>query len=185
VDERVTSLSYARIDILWAGRFDLALMAAEMGLPCCSETPRLDAVQDLLARTSKPSGRLFLRVIQDACSRSVMLGASPEAAEIRRLIEAEAWADAALALAKLELPFWQVRRLVRDGGVWYCALSRWEEPDWLCDAAEAAHPHLCLAILGALVEARRMPASAGTIARTSPGDGAASEPLSLCCDNFG
>jgi hypothetical protein len=77
----------------------------------------------------------------------------------KQLIESRAWTDAALALIDLELPFWQIRRLVYDDGEWHCALSRERElPDWLDQSIEARHADLALAILSAFVEARRVSA---------------------------
>jgi hypothetical protein len=75
---------------------------------------------------------------------------------IARLIESQAWTDAALALIDLELPQWQVRRLAYDDGEWYCALSRQRElPDWLDQSIETRDADLALAILSAFVEAQR------------------------------
>ena len=72
-----------------------------------------------------------------------------------RLIQSQAWTDAALALIELELPLWQVRRIAYDEGEWYCALSRDRElPDWLDRSIEAHHADLSLAILSAFVDAR-------------------------------
>jgi hypothetical protein len=72
-----------------------------------------------------------------------------------RLIDAEAWADAALALLELELPLWQVRRIAYDDGEWFCALSRERElPDWLDQSIEAQHADLALALLSAFVDAQ-------------------------------
>jgi hypothetical protein len=125
-----------------------------------------------------------MRVIHDACSRSASLGATAEAARIRRLIDAGAWTDAALALVEFELPNWRVRRLVRDGGLWHCALSRWwDAPDWLDDAAEACHPDLSIAVLAALVEARCALAPASE--PRAPADAPAPLSVAICCDNFG
>jgi hypothetical protein len=105
---------------------------------------------------------------------------------IERLIESGAWTDAALALLEQELPQWQLRRLAYDEGEWHCALSRQRElPEWLDDrSVESHHADLSLAILSALVEARRKSASPGlTIVATAP---RAANPLyePLNCDNF-
>jgi hypothetical protein len=59
---------------------------------------------------------------------------------IERLIDYGAWTDAALALLELELPHWQLRRLVYDDGEWHCALSRQRElPEWLDDRSIESH----------------------------------------------
>ena len=69
-------------------------------------------------------------------------------ARIERLIQSEAWTDAALALIDLELPQWQVRRIAYDQGEWHCALSRQRElPEWLDQSIETHHADLPLAIL--------------------------------------
>jgi hypothetical protein len=75
------------------------------------------------------------------------------------LIETGAWTDVALALIDLELPQWQIRRLVYDEGEWHCALSRQRElPEWLDQSIEAHHADLSLAILSAFVDAQRISA---------------------------
>ena len=106
-------------------------------------------------------------------------------ARIERLIESEAWTDAALALIELELPQWKVRRIAYDEGEWHCALSRQRElPDWLDQSIESAHADLPLAILSALLDAQRVSApSIRTSVPAAPGvaDGL-NEPV--CCDHF-
>jgi hypothetical protein len=78
-------------------------------------------------------------------------------ARIERLIQSAAWTDAAFALIDLELPQWQVRRIVYDGGEWHCALSRERElPEWLDRSIETRHANLPLAILIAFVNAQRI-----------------------------
>jgi hypothetical protein len=108
-----------------------------------------------------------------------------KAARVARLIQAQAWVDAALALTDLELPQWQVRRLVHDDGEWHCALSRQREmPDWLDQPIETRHADMALAILSAFLEARRV--GAVSTQACVPGalrcNAAVYEPL--CCENF-
>ena len=105
---------------------------------------------------------------------------------IARLIESGAWTDTALALLELELPQWHLRRLAYDEGEWHCALSRQRElPEWLDDrSVESHHADLSLAILSALVDARRKSARPrSTVVPASP---RAANPLyePLNCDNF-
>lgn len=96
-------------------------------------------------------------VIHETCRRFPSTDGNAKTARIERLIQSQAWTDAALALIDLELPQWQVRRLAYDDGEWYCALSRQRElPDWLDQSIEARHADLALAILGAFVEAKRV-----------------------------
>ena len=110
---------------------------------------------------------------------------TPRAARIERLIQSQAWTDAALALIDLELPQWQVRRLAYDDGEWYCALSRQRElPDWLDQSIETRHADLALAILSAFVEAQRISAPLEPDQRSdrAAGSDALYEPV--CSDNF-
>ncbi|WP_025034374.1 hypothetical protein [Bradyrhizobium sp. DOA9] len=99
---------------------------------------------------------LMLDIIGHACRRIPSLG-DKRTARLTRLVDAEAWADAALALLELDLPMWQVRRIAYDDGEWHCALSRERElPDWLDAAVEARHADLALALLSAFVEVRAL-----------------------------
>src|SRR6201995_2937271 len=78
------------------------------------------------------TAELFSALTESMCHRYPLAGPTTKTARIARLIAAEAWTDAALALIDLELPQWQVRRLAYDEGEWHCALSRQRElPDWL------------------------------------------------------
>jgi hypothetical protein len=149
---------------------------------------RLDpaALGERLRNAHAVTRPLMLDVIDKACRRLPSLGQSERTARLARLIDAEAWADAALALLELELPLWQVRRIAYDEGEWHCALSRERElPDWLDSAVEARHADLALALLTAFTEARTLTAEA---ARPSvPSVRQALDPLNepLGCDNFG
>src|SRR6478609_8225086 len=112
-----------------------------------------DQLRDAHAVTSE----LMTEIIGEACRRFPSVGQSRKSERIERLIQTEAWTDAALALIDLELPLWQVRRIAYDEGEWYCALSRERElPDWLDRSVEARHPDLALAIMSALIEAQRI-----------------------------
>jgi hypothetical protein len=128
----------------------------------------------------------MLDIIAHACRRIPSLGQSERTARVMRLIEVEAWADAALALMELELPMWQIRRIAYDEGEWHCALSRERElPDWLDAAVEARHADLAVALLSAFIEVRAL---AVDVARPSvpsvrPALDSLYEPLA--CDNFG
>ncbi|MBR0714796.1 hypothetical protein [Bradyrhizobium liaoningense] len=129
---------------------------------------------------------LMLAVIDSACRRIPSLGQSEQFARLARLIDAEAWADAALALMALELPLWQVRRIAYDDGEWHCALSRERElPDWLDSAIEARHPDLAIALLSAFAEAQALAAAASR--PSVPSVRPAIDPLyeAVACDHFG
>jgi hypothetical protein len=137
---------------------------------------------DRLRDASVASAALLREVIGKSCHRFAPEVPTARTARIERLIAMNAWTEAALALVELELPQWRVRRIVYDGGEWYCALSREREmPDWLDGSVEARHRDLALAILGALIEARDL-AEAPNEPRLRSEIDLLAEPL--CCDNF-
>jgi hypothetical protein len=106
-------------------------------------------------------------IIRATCRRFPSAVQNFRSTRIARLIESQAWTDAALALIDLELPQWQVRRLTHDDGEWYCALSRQRElPDWLDQSIETRHADLALAILSAFVEAQRTSSNSYGLAQT-------------------
>jgi hypothetical protein len=113
-------------------------------------------------------------------------GPTPAVSRVRRLIEAHAWTDAALALVELGLPRWQIARLIFEEGEWHCALSKHcQLPDWLDDAVEARHEVLPLAILAAFMEAREADSqSTAGPPRQVPQIKAHDAAPALCCDNF-
>jgi hypothetical protein len=128
---------------------------------------------------------LMAEIVGTVCRRFPPLRSTGKTARIARLIESEAWTDAALALIDLELPQWQVRRIAYDEGEWHCALSRQRElPDWLDQAIEARHADLPLAILAAFVEARHAtaPSNRTSVPPTPSRANLGCEPV--CCDNF-
>ena len=124
-------------------------------------------------------------IISETCRRFPSTEGSAKAARVERLIQSQAWTDAALALIDLELPQWQIRRLAYDDGEWYCSLSRQRElPDWLDQSIETRHADLALAILSAFVEARRVsaPSSRPSVPSTPRRADTLYEPI--CSDNF-
>ncbi len=127
------------------------------------------------------TAELMLEVIGQAGRRFP----TGKAARLERMIATGAWTDAALALIDLELPLWQVRRIVYDEGEWYCALSRERElPDWLDRSIEARHEDLALSILSAFVEVQRSaPPSSKPSVPTVPRAAKALDPP-ICADNF-
>nr|QDP21770.1 hypothetical protein FNV92_06155 [Bradyrhizobium cosmicum] len=128
---------------------------------------------------------LILDIIDNACRRFPSLGQSERTVRVMRLVDAEAWADAALALIELELPMWQVRRIAYDEGEWHCALSRERElPDWLDAAVEARHADLALALLSAFVEVQALAeeASRPSVPTVRPAPDSFYEPVG--CENF-
>jgi hypothetical protein len=107
-----------------------------------------------------------------------------KADRIKQLIQSQAWTDAALALLELELPQWQLRRLVYDGGEWFCALSRQREmPDWLDQPVESHHADLARAILDAFAQAKRISAPQDSACMpVAPSGTPMFEPI--CSENF-
>jgi hypothetical protein len=131
------------------------------------------------------TAELLSDVVSEACWCFPPVRRTEKTARIERLIISGAWTDAALALIELELPQWQVRRIVYDDGEWHCALSRQRElPEWLDQSVEASHADLPLAILRTFVDAQRPSApSVRTSVPTVPrGASLLCEPV--CCDNF-
>src|SRR5712664_2418579 len=115
----------------------------------------LSDLDDRLRGAPALTAGLILEIIGETCRRFPSIGQTEKTARIERLIETGAWTDAALALIDLELPQWQVRRIVYDQGEWHCALSRQRElPEWLDQSIETHHTDLPLAILSAFVDAR-------------------------------
>src|SRR3954451_304648 len=89
-------------------------------------------------------------IVGETCRRFPSNGGNAKAARVERLIQSQAWTDAALALIDLELPQWQVRRPAYDDGKWSCTLSPERElPDCLDQPIETRHADLALAILRA------------------------------------
>src|SRR3954447_5964953 len=124
-------------------------------------------------------------IIKETCRRFPSAEGSAKAARVERLIQSQAWTDAALALIDLELPEWQVRRLAYDEGEWYCALSRQREvPDWLDEAIETRHADLALAILSAFVEARRTSSTSRQTSVPAVPQHANLSYEPVCSDNF-
>jgi hypothetical protein len=142
-------------------------------------------LDDRLRDASAMTPELMSQIVDETCRRYPPIRRTTKSLGIERLIQSGAWTDAALALIDLELPQWQVRRIVYDEGEWHCALScRRELPEWLDQPIESHHADLPLAILTAFVDAQRLDApSVRTSVPTAPrGADALYEPV--CCDNF-
>lgn len=143
------------------------------------------SLSDRLRNTPAVTRPLMLDIIDHACRRFPSLGQSERTARVMRLIDAEAWADAALALIELELPTWQVRRIAYDEGEWHCALSRERAlPDWLDAAVEGCHGDLAVALLSAFVEVQALAAetSRPSVPTVRPAPDPFYEPVA--CENF-
>ncbi len=142
-----------------------------------------DRLDEELKLSSRPAAGLFAKIIGCVCTRVPILGKAGKATEVDRLLEAGAWADAAMALVELELPAWKLRRAVYEDGEWLCSLSRRPNlPIELDDLVEARHEKLPLAILRAFIEAcgRGESTRTSSVPQFAPYRGEA-----ICCDNFG
>jgi hypothetical protein len=104
---------------------------------------------------------------------------------IARLVRAEAWTEASLALIEITQPAWKLRRLVCEGGQWLCSLSRQPNLPLAYDnVAESWHEKLPLAVLGALDEAARRGRCSGASELPKGSNGAPPSGTPMCCDNF-
>jgi hypothetical protein len=148
------------------------------------ENPASLALGEKLRAAADVTPELMTEILNVTRQRAPFQGRSTKLLRLKRLAEARAWTDAALALIELELPLWHIRRVAYDAGEWHCALSRQRElPDWLDQSIEARHPDLALAILAAFVEATRDTASSSVSVPTASGR-PSSDHIPLCCDNF-
>src|ERR1700722_20525919 len=142
-------------------------------------------LDDRLRDASAVTPELMSQIIDATCRRYPPIRRTRKSLGIEQLIQSGAWTDAAFALIDLELPQWQVRRLVYDEGEWHCALSRQRElPEWPDQSIEARHADLPLAILMTFVDAQRV--STPSIRTSVPTAPREANPLyeSVCCDNF-
>jgi len=157
------------------------------------QTSPLAALSGMIDQTAAPTAGLFADVMVRTGTASAAPPSTDWATRVRRLIEAEAWTDAALVLLATALPDWSLVRLACDDGEWCCTLARhWQLPDWLDDTVETRHAALPLAILAAVVEATaansdtgRDMSGAGQRAAVPVCRGSADDAAqALCCDNF-
>jgi hypothetical protein len=154
-------------------------------MPFLSEPLDPLELNDRLHDAHAITAELFSVVISAACRRFPSAGQAEKTAKIERLVASQAWTDAVLALIDLELPQWQVRRIVYDEGEWHCALSRERElPEWLDQAIESHHTDLALAILSAFVDAQRISATSTRPSVPIVQREASALYEQLCCDNF-
>jgi hypothetical protein len=149
---------------------------------------RLDRLGEELNAAQLANSGLISRLVAGVCRRLPTLNRATDARRLKRLIEAEAWTEAALLLVEIELPQWKLRRLIFEDGSWLCSLSKqWWLPDWLDDTVEYRHESLALAILGTLVAGIRCrelveaKATASSVPRC-PID--FKDDITVSCDNF-
>jgi hypothetical protein len=145
----------------------------------------LDEIDENLQAAVEPTCGMFSKIIAGICTRIPILGRAEKRLRIARLTESGAWTDAAMALLKIEMPGWQIRRLCYENDEWLCSLSCQPGlPLALDECAEATHKVLPLAILRAFVEARRMARVTTEIRPTVPQFRLAPIEHLVCCDNF-
>jgi hypothetical protein len=139
---------------------------------------------DATLQSARALSQSLFRKVMRGGERLEPFGPSGRATALDEFAEAGAWTDATLHLLALELPQWTIRRLVREGDDWLCTLSRQPHlPITLDDPVEANHATLPLALLRALLEARRRltieirPAVRIPQIRQASG-------IMVCCDNF-
>src|SRR5260221_12712654 len=114
-------------------------------MPRLSERPDPSELSDRLRDAHSVTAELMSAIIGQTCRRFPSLGQTERTARIERLIEAGAWTDAALALIDLELPLWQVLRILYDAGEWDCALPLERRvPHWADPSIGARHGDLAL-----------------------------------------
>lgn len=151
-----------------------------------SNVNREAALDQIIARIDQAdrlSIDLWADVVGAATRRIAAMTGRPGVSQLRKFATDGAWVDAAFALIELELPAWQLRRIVCDDGQWYCALSRAAAaPEWLDQAVESSHSDLALALVKVAIETmremcgeRRPP--------TVPELGCELRQF-VCCDNF-
>ena len=144
---------------------------------------RRSALQEQLRHAQAITSALIADVIAQACVR--LAAHATAKARVDRLIDAGAFTDATLALIEHELPQWKLRRLIYEDGAWHCSLSQQPQlPVGLDHTAEADHDVLPLAILSALVEARRDSFASRELRSRSVTQVRSTQGYAVCCDNF-
>jgi hypothetical protein len=143
---------------------------------------RLERLSERLRLAERVTSGLLAEVVAEICPQAdKQVGWTTR---LHHLAKADAWTDWSLELIKLALPTWRLRRLAHEDGVWFCSLS--EQPNLplaLADAAEATHEELPLAILSAMVEARRRRIAPRLEYRSVP-NVRPTQGQAICCDNF-
>ncbi len=144
----------------------------------------LDQIVARLDEAERLSNGLWAEVLGALAERISFMAGRPSVSRLHTFAADGAWVDAAFALIELELPAWQLRRIVSDDGEWYCALSRATcVPEWLDQAVEASHRDLAVALLKVAIEAMRE--GDRRVARRPLTVPQIREPRQfLCCDNF-
>jgi hypothetical protein len=166
------------------GLRNAALPIRDDAMPLLMEHRDFNAIDQRLRDANAVTEKLMSQLVGATCRRYPSIGQAAKTTRIERLIDSQAWTDAALALIDLELPQWRIRRIAYDEGEWHCMLSRTRElPEWLDQSIETRHADLPLAILSAYLDAQRTVASSHqTSVPIVTRDNTLYTPLS--CDNF-
>ncbi len=166
------------------GLRNAALPIRDDAMPLLMEHRDFNAIDQRLRDANAVTEKLMSQLIGATCRRYPSIGQAAKTTRIERLIDSQAWTDAALALIDLELPQWRIRRIAYDEGEWHCMLSHTRElPEWLDQPIETRHADLPLAILSAYLDAQRIVASSHqTSVPIVTRDNTLYTPLS--CDNF-
>ncbi len=147
----------------------------------------LDRLAQRIHLAAAPDRDLLRAIMTIGCVRLRTLKAATGARRLESLLDAGAWTEAAIALVELELPAWSMRRLVQDDGMWFCALSRSPSiPAEFDEMIETSHESMPLAILAALIEARRatdIARASRSLPRPAPVD-RKSDGYRISVDNF-
>ena len=83
-----------------------------------SEHLNLSELDERLCSAPVLTVELLSEVVGSVCTRLSLLRNTERAARAEQMIRSGAWTDAALALLALELPQWQLRRLIYDDSDW-------------------------------------------------------------------
>jgi len=143
----------------------------------------LEGIEDRIRSAPALTPALVGDIVAQACTRLPTMKMARKSPGIDHLIEAEAWCDIALAVLKIELPSWAIRRLIYDDGEWFCSLTQAPNlPLALDNTADGHHQTLPLAILDAFIDARKrtLPPTAVPVVSKARTDSA----CTMSCDNF-
>jgi len=143
------------------------------------------ALLDCVRQAGRVTPQLMTAILDAAHAHSAIPHRTHQAKRIRRLIDAAAWTEAALAIAEFDRSR-AVRRITHEDGEWCCTVgSQWPVPDWLDETIVFSHELLPLAIVGALLDATRQGAAATpratSVLRCQP---RSSDAATVSCDNF-
>lgn len=143
-------------------------------------------LRDAVCRAPTTTAELLSAALDLLAARSAVPHRNAQVQRVRAFIDAQAWTEAALAIAGLAHSR-AVRRLIHEDGEWHCRIgSQWVVPDWVDDSVEFSHPVLSLAILGALIDAvQQVPVTvraATSVPLSRPGQVGSIPAVS--CDNY-